>query len=173
MNPQSEPKVHGFTWNLGPRGETLEPFSNITDLISREEMKELTNHYLKKIHPVYGVLDPKDLQQKIDTRWNDPTTVASYDSILCGVAALGSLFSGHKQHPNESELVQCAKEKLETTKTSKTTLLHHAGAWILRTIYLQSNQYSWDGKLNTCVKSWAISVSWPSPNYDRHRSSLG
>jgi hypothetical protein len=138
LNPQSAPKVHGFSWNLGPRHEPLEPYHNIADLISRKETEELANYYLKKIHPVYGVLDPEDLQEKIDSRWNDPTAVASYDAILCGVAALGSLYSGHKQHPTESALVQCAKENLETTKTSKTTLLHHASAWILRTIYLRS-----------------------------------
>jgi hypothetical protein len=151
LNPQSAPKVHGFSWNLGPRHEPLEPYSNIADLISRKEMEELANHYLKKIHPVYGVLDPEDLQEKIDSRWNDPTAVASYDAILCGVAALGSLYSGHKQHPTESALVQCAKENLETTKTSKTTLLHHASAWILRTIYLRST--------NCPHASWMASCS--------------
>lgn len=138
MNPQSAPKVHGFSWNLGPRDEPLEPSTNMTDLISREEMEALANHYLEKIHPVYGVVDSEDLRQRIEHRWHDLTVVASYDSILCGVAALGSLYSGHTQHPKESALVQCAKEQLETTKTSKTIILHHASAWILRTIYLRS-----------------------------------
>ncbi|CAG8887141.1 unnamed protein product [Penicillium egyptiacum] len=151
LNPQSAPNVHGFSWNLGPRDEPLELSTNMTGLISKEEMEELASHYLKKIHPVYGVLDPEDLQQKIDTRWNDSTTVASYDSILCGVAALGSLYSGHKQHPKESALVQCAKEKLETTRTSKTTLLHYASTWILRTICLRST--------NCPHASWMASCS--------------
>ena len=130
MNPQSAPKVHGFSWNLGPRDEPLEPSTNMTDLISREEMEALANHYLKKIHPVYGVVDSVDLRHRIEHRWHDPTAVAFYDSILCGVAALGSLYSGHNQHPKESALIQCAKEQLETTKTSKAILLHHASAWI-------------------------------------------
>lgn len=79
MNPQSAPKVHGFSWNLGPRDEPLEPSTNMTDLISREEMEALANHYLEKIHPVYGVVDSEDLRQRIEHRWHDLTVVASYE----------------------------------------------------------------------------------------------
>ena len=151
LNPQGAPKVYGFSWNLGPRDEPLEPFTNLTDLISREEMEDLASHYLKKIHPVYAVLDPDTLRQKIVARWHDPATAASYDPILCGVAALGSLYSGHQEHLNEGALVQSAKEMLETTRISKTTLLHHATAWILRTIYLRST--------NCPHASWMASCS--------------
>jgi hypothetical protein len=151
LNPQSAPKVYGFSWNLGPRNDPQEPSTNMTDLISKEEMDDMTSHYLKKIHPVYGVLDSEDLRQKIDERWTGPAIVTPYDSVLCGVAALGSLYSGCKQHPKETELVKCAKEKLETTKVSKTTLLHHASAWILRTIYLRST--------NCPHASWMASCS--------------
>jgi hypothetical protein len=151
LNPQGAPKVYGFSWNLGPRDEPTEPFTHITSLISKEEMEDLASHYLKKIHPVYAILDPDTLRQKIVARWHDPATAASFDSVLCGVAALGSLYSGHPEHLKEGALVQAAKEMLETTRISKAILLHHATAWILRTIYLRST--------NCPHASWMASCS--------------
>ena len=151
LNPQSAPKVHGFSWNLGPRDEPPDPAINIADLISKEEMQDLASHYLKRVHPVYGVLDSEDLQQKINARWHNPASVVGYDAVFCGVAALGSLYSGGKEHPKECVMAQAAKEKLESTKFSKKTLLHDATAWILRTIYLRTT--------NCPHASWMASCS--------------
>ncbi|KAL2416518.1 Transcription factor kojR [Exophiala dermatitidis] len=138
LNPQRAPKVHGFSWNLGPRDEPAQAFTNITNMISAREMEDLVTHYLKTIHPLYAILDPDTLHQKVVDRWEVVHAIDSYDPVLCMVAALGSLFSGHNAHPNENAMVQCAKEMLETTCIRKEALLHHATAWLLRTLYLRS-----------------------------------
>ncbi|OJJ69434.1 hypothetical protein ASPBRDRAFT_198106 [Aspergillus brasiliensis CBS 101740] len=138
LNPQNPPKVHGFSWNLGLRHEPTQQFANITSLVSKDEMSALVSHYLERIHPIYAVLDLDMLEKKVSLRWDDYITFDSYDSVLCGVAALGSLYSGDQGHRNEEALVHCAKEILEATCTMNKPLIHHATAWVLRTLYLRS-----------------------------------
>lgn len=151
LNPQAAPKVYGFSWNLGPRDEPPQHCTNMTNLISKQDMEDLTDHYLNKIHPVYAILDPSNLKHKILIRWQAADLIDSYDPVLCLVAALGSLYSGHQGHPKEEALVQCSREMLEATCISNKPLLHHATAWLLRTIYLRST--------NCPHASWMASCS--------------
>ncbi|RAK94181.1 hypothetical protein BO79DRAFT_261137 [Aspergillus costaricaensis CBS 115574] len=138
LNPQNPPKVHGFSWNLGLRHEPIQDFANITSLVSKDEMRVLVGHYLERIHPVYAVLNRDMLEKKVALRWDDAITFDSYDPVLYGVAALGSLYSGDKGHRNEEALVHCAKEILEASCTMIKPLIYHATAWVLRTLYLRS-----------------------------------
>ncbi|CAK40359.1 hypothetical protein AnigIFM56816_004814 [Aspergillus niger] len=138
LNPQNPPKVHGFSWNLGLRHEPIQQFANISSLVSKDEMSALVGHYLERIHPIYAVLDLDMLEKKVGLRWDNSITFDSYDPVLCGVAALGSLYSGDNGHRNEEALVQCAKEILEATCTMNKPLIHHATGWVLRTLYLRS-----------------------------------
>lgn len=138
LNPQNPPKVHGFSWNLGLRHEPIQHFANITSLVSKDEMSVLVGHYLERIHPVYAVLNLDILEKKVALRWDDSITFDNYDPVLYGVAALGSLYSGDKGHRNEEALVHCAKEILEASCTMNKPLIHHATAWVLRTLYLRS-----------------------------------
>ncbi|RAL01885.1 uncharacterized protein BO80DRAFT_46083 [Aspergillus ibericus CBS 121593] len=151
LNPQNPPKVYGFSWNLGLRDEPIQTFTNIASLISKEDMEDLVGHYLERLHPVYAVLNPDILKKKVASRWGNPVALDSYDPVLCGVAALGSLYSGHQGHRNEGALIQCAKEILETACIMNKPLLHHATAWLLRTIYLRST--------NCPHASWMASCS--------------
>ncbi|BDD55823.1 hypothetical protein MAP00_001307 [Monascus purpureus] len=151
FNPGGAPKVHGFSWNLGLREEPTQPYTNITRLITQHDMEALANVYFEQVHPLYAFLDPDMFRNKVVTRWQALDAADSYDPVLCGVAALGSLYSRNGGHEREPELVQTAKEILEMASTMRKPLLHHATAWLLRTIYLRSTNSPHSSWMASCI----------------------
>jgi hypothetical protein len=151
LNPSDAPRVHGFGWNLGLCSEPIDQHTNVIDLISKDEMYRLADIYFERVHPVLAFMDQETFEDKISSRWAYPTSMDSYDSVLCGVAALGSLFSETKGFEHEYDLVQCAKEVLEKTSMMRNPLLHDAAAWLLRAIYLRCN--------NTPHAAWMASCT--------------
>lgn len=151
FNPSDAPRVHGFSWNLGLRGEPVHQYANITHLVTVDEMNALADVFFEKIHPLYAFLDPDTVRRKITDRWRDPDTADSYDTVLCTAAALGSLYCGNVGHPHELDLIQLARKMLETTSTMKKPLLHHVAAWLLQTIYLRSNNSPHASWMASCM----------------------
>ncbi|KAA8645318.1 hypothetical protein EYZ11_009339 [Aspergillus tanneri] len=159
LNPKDAPGVHGFSWNLGPRGDPVLQFTNITGLLTEDEMERLAGIYLEQVHPVYAVVEADVLARKISQRWKKMDSIDSYDSVLCGVAALGSLYSGLEGHGRETEIVQCAKEMLEATSVMNRPLLHHATAWVLRVIYLRSTSSPHASWMASCTAMHIIEAT--------------
>ncbi|KAF7596198.1 hypothetical protein BBP40_002730 [Aspergillus hancockii] len=129
----------GSGWNLGVRRGPHRSEKSITWILSLAAWRRWFGVYCEKVQPVYGFLDLDAVAARAGRRWEDPCASNEYDGVLCGVAALGSLFS-LKSKPSEQErhLVDCAKDILETTST----LVVHPGVhdvegWLLRTLYLR------------------------------------
>ncbi|OIW26926.1 hypothetical protein CONLIGDRAFT_635152 [Coniochaeta ligniaria NRRL 30616] len=142
IDPNNAPRMHMFAWNvfLGARDAVYTPESThqpVTDIISQREMEALTDAYFQKFDFVYGFIDRRDLERHIGTRWqNSSANSTQYDAVLCGVAAIGSLFSNLQPTATEHRLVQSARALLQQSLTQiPTTSI--VTAWVLRTSYLK------------------------------------
>ncbi|KAI9046014.1 uncharacterized protein KD926_005960 [Aspergillus affinis] len=161
LNPRDAPGVYGISWNLGLREEPTRHFTNLTTLLTHAEMNRYAFIYFDHIHPIYAILSKDSLDEEISLRWQNPHVIGSYDPVLCGVAALGSVFSGteNQPHPREAEIVQCAKEMLEATSVMKRPLLHHATAWVLRTLYLRTTNSPHASWMASCTAMHIIEAT--------------
>ena len=127
-----------LAWNLGLKDEQSYAQPPITRVIGQAEMQRLVNHYFNTTHQIFGIFKRDIFERKIQERWgvnfenSDP-----HDPILCGVAALGSLFSGGSPSPAEAQLVELAKIALETTSVLNYPSRHHVVAWVLRALFLR------------------------------------
>lgn len=141
LNPQDAPGMHGLSWNLGLRKPRMTGFGVVTDYLDQHDMQSLADVYLQVIHPVYSILNPDELSDKIAYCWSAESGLHNYDeydAVLACVAALGSLYSGGASHPTEAMLVQFAKDLLDRILMVKKPSLSHATAWVLLTLYLRS-----------------------------------
>ncbi|BDD58237.1 hypothetical protein MPDQ_002122 [Monascus purpureus] len=147
------PQLRHYSWNLRYATEDLSwtpQYLTLTEILSMEQMSELTSVYFAEVHPVYDFLDRQQIEELIGPRWMKGTVYDSSDSLLCGVAALGCLFS---QSPStlEEQLVQSARLALEHSSNLSNPSIHHVLGWLLRVIYLRlagSPQATW---IATCT----------------------
>ncbi|KAL2833830.1 hypothetical protein BDW59DRAFT_179484 [Aspergillus cavernicola] len=154
LSPQNTPKLQGFGWNLGIRGNPHRSEKSIVWILAKEEWQNLFAVYVDKIRPLYDFLDLQEVAVLAARRWEDPCATNIYDSLLCGIAALGSLFSSllpSTTTEKERHLVDCAKEILETTSTIANPTHNDAEGWVLRTLYLRCN--------NTPHAAWVASCT--------------
>jgi hypothetical protein len=131
-----DPQV--FAWNIGlrqlPGSYTALPIVNI---ISADEMSALAHTYFDKVAPYYGFVDRDTCFEYIRSRWHRPSAFEPYDVVLCGVAAMGYLFSRRKAVAAELHLVESAKSALEQRSGGEIPPLVMITGWALRVSYLR------------------------------------
>lgn len=151
IDPAHAPRLHLFAWNVGERrlSPTLPsslsavpaspPLGSITKLIPQEEMRRLATIYFEKVDPCYAFLDRKVVFTRIAKRW-EPLQVPDgpYDSVLCGVAAFGYLFSRREIIPLELQLVEKARDLLDrSVLAAEMPSVDTVAGWVLRAAYLR------------------------------------
>lgn len=146
-----------FAWNvfLGARDATLPQESSsdlpLTAIISQQEMESLAGVYFQKLDPTYGFIHRPDLDRHIGTRWqHSPETSTEYDAVLCGVAAIGSLFSNVQPTVAEHRLAQLARALLQRTLPQVPTVVSIT-AWVLRTSYLKLTGTPHEAWMASCI----------------------
>ncbi|KAM3441693.1 hypothetical protein MY4824_001471 [Beauveria thailandica] len=135
----SSPRVQTFAWNafLGSRQTVQSPMARpVTELLSQQRMSYLASVYFQKLHPTYSFVDAGELEQHVRLRWARPSAPEPVDAVLCGVAALGCLFSQVDADRTEPELVESAKCMLEQSFSDPPSV-SRISAWLLRVIYLR------------------------------------
>ncbi|KAM3509226.1 hypothetical protein MY11210_006409 [Beauveria gryllotalpidicola] len=135
----SPPRVQTFAWNafLGSRQTVQSPMARpVTELLSQQRMSYLASVYFQKLHPTYSFVDAGELEQHIRLRWARSSAPEPVDAVLCGVAALGCLFSQVDVDRTEPELVESAKCMLEQSFSNPPSV-SSISAWLLRVIYLR------------------------------------
>lgn len=153
IDPARAPRLHLFAWNVGERrlspalsGSPVTPSAPapVTKIISLEEMRRLAAIYFEKVDPCYAFLDRKNVFARIAQRWPGPTAPnaeapeQSYDAVLCGIAAMGFLFSRREILPTERWLVDTARMLLEkTVLCAQPPSVDAVTGWILRAAYLR------------------------------------
>ncbi|KAH7304827.1 hypothetical protein BKA65DRAFT_204445 [Rhexocercosporidium sp. MPI-PUGE-AT-0058] len=152
----NSPNARTPSWNIGMSEEQQELPSELTRMISKDQMQRLSESYFTTIHQLYGFLNRRVFDAKIEERWNMIYVPDPYDSILCGVAALGSQYLGEPSKSLEIALVDCAKRMLEITSASNTPSYENAASWTLRTIYLRSTTQPYAAWITSCTAMLTI-----------------
>ncbi|KAJ5619055.1 C6 transcription factor [Penicillium lagena] len=144
IDPAHAPRLHLFAWNVGERRRSpglsvsAPTPSTITKIVSQEEMQRLTGVFFDKIHSCYNFLEKETVSALIAKRWSIDSPDQSYDAVLCGVAALGHLFSQREIVATELQLVEAARILLEKSVLSaETPSVDTVSGWVLRAAYLR------------------------------------
>ncbi|KAL5314252.1 hypothetical protein ACEPPN_018677 [Leptodophora sp. 'Broadleaf-Isolate-01'] len=152
----NSPNAQTPSWNIGMSEGQQDLPSELTRIISKDQMQKLSVSYFTTIHQLYGFLNRQVFDTKIEERWNMIYVPDPYDSILCGVAALGLQYLGEPSKSLEIALVDCAKRMLEITSASNTPSYENAASWTLRTIYLRSTTQPYAAWITSCTAMLTI-----------------
>ncbi|KAI0017450.1 hypothetical protein F4780DRAFT_593154 [Xylariomycetidae sp. FL0641] len=139
LDPQSAPRLHTFAWNafLGSRKNGFDPrVSTITQLLTLEGMQRLSLAYFKKVDPIYGFVDRLEIERIVERKWSGTVIDPMQEAVLCGIAALGRLFSHSPGTQLELDLAETAKYFLESAMFKGPTVTS-VTAWVLRVVYLR------------------------------------
>jgi hypothetical protein len=148
------PRLHSFAWNLGVRPEPRVDEADFTQYLAFSDLERLAEVYFLVIHPIFNFIDRDVFKDLCRLRYSQKSQKHDIDPIICGVAALGSLYAiGTKQssHCHEAELVELAKTSLEHSSILSSPTQHHVTAWILRTIYLRSTTRPHASWISSCT----------------------
>lgn len=142
IDPSRAPKLNLFGWNVGARTLSYElpsaaPTLPIVEISSHEHIETLARVYFDKIDPCYGFLDRHHFFERLKSRWTSQQAGGIYDSVLCGVAALGCLFSQRNATATELHLARSARSCLDSYELMGPPSLNLITGWTLRTIYLR------------------------------------
>lgn len=152
LNSPEAPKIYGIGWNLGLRRLNPPPSSLLCSLISMVDCQTLAGVYFERVHPIYDFVNQSMFEHALLQRWHDmqaPPT--DYEPVICGVVALGLLFSGQESVNLEQALVSCAKSYLDDTSIIRQSNTHLAKAWLLRTMYLRMTSSPQSAWMTSCV----------------------
>ncbi|GFF37918.1 protein RDR1 [Aspergillus udagawae] len=153
-----DPQV--FAWNIGlrqlPGTFTAMPIINI---VSAEGMSALTHIYFDKVAPYYGFVDRDSCFEYIRSRWHRPSAFEPCDVVLCGVAAMGYLFSQRKAVAAELHLIESAKSALEQRSGGEIPPLMLITGWALRVSYLRLTASPHTAWLASCTLLHLIDAS--------------
>ena len=135
------PRLHSYAWHTGIRAERLTPVPpKITQLLSLQDSAPFLGVYLDLVNPLYGILNRELFMHRCNSYWSAAgSTGIDFEAVICGVIALGSLFSKAASCPIEWELVEHARLLLESSVSQPPALvsLDHVVSWILRSLYLR------------------------------------
>ncbi|KAK9427131.1 putative C6 transcription factor [Lipomyces doorenjongii] len=138
IDPVNAPEPQFFAWNIGARQSPGDIAAlPVVDIISQQEMKALADNYFDKVDPYYGFIDRDYFFDHLNSRWRRPYTLEPYDAVLCGVAAMGYLFSQRKAPVAELHLVESARSTLEQYSMSGIPFLDIITGWAVRLAYLR------------------------------------
>ena len=139
-------------WHCGIRPEE-NPSSHVllSELITKEEYYRVSKVYFSVVHPIFDVVDPKQLAKNVEEYWAGNISNFEYGAVIAGVVALGSFFLGSIGHPREMDVVQYAKGILDDPTFSRIPTVEHVSAWVLRTIYLRATSRPHVAWLASCV----------------------
>lgn len=180
------PRLHLFAWNAGARTPSAESLasssaaagsvsgSTIVDIISQDEMRSFIAVWFEKIDPCYGFIDRDYLLRQVSRRWLPPSSESvlgpgPYDAVLCGLAAMGMLFSRRKGSIAEARVVDCGQQILEKHVTSDSPSPAIITGWVLRVSYLRmtaSPHTAWIASCTTMhlVEAAGMHLENPSDN---------
>ncbi|GIK06624.1 hypothetical protein Aspvir_002274 [Aspergillus viridinutans] len=111
------------------------------------------------VAPCYGFIDQDSCFEYIPSRWHRPSAFEPYDVVLCGVAAMGYLFSQRKAVAAELHLVESAKSALEQRSGGEIPPLMLITGWALRVSYLRLTASPHTAWLASCTLLHLIDAS--------------
>jgi Fungal Zn(2)-Cys(6) binuclear cluster domain len=133
-----------IAWNLGLRNACstssaqTQPWSKI---IHRRVMMKYLETYENVMHPIYRFINVDEVAHLVDSNHGQDQRQGNLlDAIMCGIAAIGSLFSDSKDLTLEITLEQNVRAILDAHAEDEHHLPEAACAWLLRTLYLRASK---------------------------------
>jgi len=151
---QSErpPRLHSFGYTFGTRPEeSPEVHEHARTLISEAEVKHYSSVFFDAAAPVFDLLDRDVYEQQCHDYFNSVDVKPVDASIIAGVAAIGSFLSVAHGHPNESEIVRCARKVLEDPASIRRPTISLIVGSVLRTVYLRATTRPTNAWLASCT----------------------
>lgn len=187
------PRIQPPSFNLGLAGAQYQLTDSslaISSSISFEQLQLFSGVYFEKINPVYGLVRREQFDffvSYIYGQHGDDSAIASkeidnYNPVICGVVALGCLFSRKNYEVSdeirdmiERKVLAITQEQLDSPQATDLIEADSSGvfcviSWMLRTIYLRCTS----SPLSTwvaCCRSANI-ASFVKLNDERKWSSL-
>ena len=154
----AQTKLHRFAWNIGVRAPPLPPPrpAPIVDIITQDEMRTTVAIWFEKMDPSYGFIDRDHLLRQVSRRWLPPSSDSAlgyglYDGVLCGIAAMGFLYSKHQASMAEANLVESARVLLEQHAPSEPPTVDLVTGWALRVSYMRMTASPHETWLASCT----------------------
>ncbi|KAJ5640717.1 hypothetical protein N7528_000342 [Penicillium herquei] len=132
------PRLHSFGYHTGVRKEPERATSaRLLQLLPWRKARDCIDVFTAVIHPVFGLMDMESMGQKARDHWQaSPEGLGySFDVVISGIVALGSLFSNLLGEEEELQVVLHAKSLLDDPVISRRPSQDLVVAWVLRTIY--------------------------------------
>ncbi|KAG5982563.1 hypothetical protein E4U55_001710 [Claviceps digitariae] len=164
LDPKRNPRMQTFAWNtfLGSRAANHTPASRpLTLLLTQNDMQDLAIIYFQQVDPTYGFLDRSQVTQQIQIRWTTHLAQHEEDAVLCGIAALGYLFSSTESDRVEHDLVESARALLEQAMHKQPSATCIA-AWLLRVTYLRLAGTHYEAWMASCMVMHMIEAGGPT-----------
>jgi hypothetical protein len=160
IDSANAPKLHLFAWNVGRQLPSVPASArlHIVDIVSEAEMQYLASVYFERIDPCYGIIHKDSFIQHMGARWHSQLPTGTYDSVLCGVAALGSFFSRGPE-ATEERLVALSRNILETYCLTETPSVDHITGWVCRVIYMRLAANPLDAWVTSCTAMHLIEAA--------------
>ncbi|KAK4544252.1 hypothetical protein LTR36_004462 [Oleoguttula mirabilis] len=136
LESESIPRLHSFAWHTGIRAEPAEKTFDLSTLLTWTDVQRLAKVYFKLVNTEFGLLDELDFTEQAATRFTSPAGQSDVDTVVLGVAAIGSFFSPDP-HARETEFIFGAADILMQKSITHSPTANNVAAWILRTIYLR------------------------------------
>lgn len=140
LQADEPPRLQAFAWNTGTRTEHVQVHRpRIFAYVTLQDLEHFSEAYFASVNPIFDIIDRETFHQRVLRCWAAQVIDAGLEVLVCGVVALGSLFStvsfGH-----EADLVEHARLTLDSTFAHSGALLSvdFVIGWILRALYLRS-----------------------------------
>ncbi|KAJ5139790.1 hypothetical protein N7448_003198 [Penicillium atrosanguineum] len=141
IDPAKAPKLNLFGWNIGARQLSSQPSTgpalSLFEITSWDHLKALAQVYFEKVDPCYGFIEQSHFFERLNARWQSSPVPEVYDSVICGIAAIGCLFSQRSATITELHLIRTAKSCLEMHHLTGPPCLDLLTGWTLRSMYLR------------------------------------
>lgn len=174
IDPAKAPKLNLFGWNIGARelSSPLDtgPALSIFEITSWGHFKGLAAVYFDKVDPCYGFIEQSLFFERLDERWRSSPAPQVYDSVLCGIAALGCLFSQRSATVMELHLVRTAQACLEMHHLTGPPCLDLLTGWTLRSMYLRMTDSPYSTWMASSTLMHLIEASGLHP--EKHHDSV-
>lgn len=121
----------------GPSAASSAPV--ITSALSLEHMQQLATSFLENVHPLYTFIRPAAIRRSIIARFSHSNAVHGNDTILFGIAVVGSLFGTNATTPSQDwhiELARNFEANIDADITrARSPQLELLASLVLKTIY--------------------------------------
>ena len=173
LNLSDAPRLHCYAWNTGMREEQSPNLGKrIFDLISVEDALKYTSIYFDNIHPLVAFLDRSHCTKFCIAAWEVKQMPADFEATICGVIALGSLFSSDSVPWSlETHVATRARALLEMNISTPLSRLSVKSviAWLLWALYSRCTtrpHIAWIATCNAMHLAEAIGIHQEFGNMD-------